>query len=99
MSTDVLHIRCLQKLCIVGLAKRRGLNDALLERTSDLHRTRLCCGKHIRIVSINISDDSSFLQNHLGVADSSDGSDGTSYPLTENFTLPVPLAMGPSLLY
>jgi len=36
-----------------------------------------------------ISDNSSFCQKHLGVPDSSDGSDGTSYPLTENHMLPV----------
>jgi len=41
-----------------------------------------------------ISNNSSFGQKHLGVPDSSDGSDGTSYPLTENYTLPVAQAMG-----
>jgi len=36
-----------------------------------------------------ISNNSSFRQKHPGVPDGSDGSDGTSYPLTENYTLPV----------
>jgi len=37
----------------------------------------------------SISNNSSFCQKHPGVPDGSDGSDGTSYPLTENYTLPV----------
>jgi hypothetical protein len=41
-----------------------------------------------------ISNNSSFRQKHLGVPDGSDGSDGTSYPLTENYTLPVVQATG-----
>jgi len=45
-----------------------------------------------------ISNNSSFRQKHPGVPDGSDGSDGTSYPLTENYTLPVAQATGPSLL-
>jgi len=36
-----------------------------------------------------ISNNSSFRQKHPGVLDGSDGSDGTSYPLTENYTKPV----------
>jgi len=36
-----------------------------------------------------ISNNSSFRQKHPGVPDGSDGSDGTSYPLTENYTLPI----------
>jgi len=36
-----------------------------------------------------ISNNSSFCQKHPGVPDGSDGSDRTSYPLTENWTLPV----------
>ena len=39
----------------------------------------------------NISNNSSFRQKHPGVLDGSDGSDGTPYPLTENYTLPVAL--------
>jgi len=39
----------------------------------------------------NISNDASFRLNHLGVPDGSDGSDGTLYPLMENYTLPVAL--------
>jgi len=38
-----------------------------------------------------ISNDPSFRQKHPGVPDCSDGSDGTSYPLMENYTLPVAL--------
>jgi hypothetical protein len=42
----------------------------------------------------NISKNSSFLQKHLGVPDGSDGSDGASYLLTENYMLPVVQATG-----
>jgi len=42
----------------------------------------------------NISKNSSFRQNHLGVPDGSDSSDRTSYPLMENYTLPVAQATG-----
>jgi hypothetical protein len=38
-----------------------------------------------------ISNNPSFRQKHPGVLDGSDGSDGTSNPLTENYTLPVAL--------
>ena len=41
--------------------------------------------------SSTISNNASFRLKHLGVPDGSDGSDGTSYPLTENYTLPVAL--------
>jgi len=37
----------------------------------------------------NISNDPNFRLKHLGVPDGSDGSDGTSYALTEKYTLPV----------
>jgi len=40
---------------------------------------------------VDISNNSSFRQKHPGVPDGCDGSDGTSYPLTENYTLPVAL--------
>ena len=36
----------------------------------------------------------SFRWKHPGVPAGSDGSDGTSYPLTENYMLPVALATG-----
>jgi hypothetical protein len=36
-----------------------------------------------------ISNNTSFRLKHPSVPDGSDGSDGTSYPLTENFMLPV----------
>jgi hypothetical protein len=45
-----------------------------------------------------ISNNSSFRQKHPGVPDGSDGSDGSSYLLTENYTLPVGQATGLSLL-
>ena len=38
-----------------------------------------------------ISNNPGFRLKHPGVPDGSDGSDGTSYPLTENYTLPVAL--------
>jgi len=41
-----------------------------------------------------ISNNPSFRQKHPGVPDSSDGSDGTSYPVTVNYTLPVAQATG-----
>jgi len=42
----------------------------------------------------NIINYSNFRQKNPGVLDGSDGSDGTSYPLTENYTLPVAQATG-----
>ena len=42
----------------------------------------------------NISNNSSFRLKHPGVPDGSDGSGGTSYPLTENQTRPIAQAMG-----
>jgi hypothetical protein len=42
----------------------------------------------------NISNNPGFRLKHPGVPDGSDGSDGTSYPLTENYTLPVAQATG-----
>jgi hypothetical protein len=47
---------------------------------------------------MDISNNSSFHQKHPGVLDGSDGSDGTLYPLTENYMLPVAQATGRSLL-
>jgi len=41
-----------------------------------------------------ISNNSNFRQKHPGVPDGSDGFDATSYPLTENYTLPVAQATG-----
>jgi hypothetical protein len=43
---------------------------------------------------IHISNNRSFRLKHPGVPDGSDGSDGTSYPLTENYRLPVAQATG-----
>jgi len=42
----------------------------------------------------HISNDTGFHQKHQGVPDGCDGSDGTSYPLTENFTLPIAQGTG-----
>jgi len=44
--------------------------------------------------SCDISNDSSLSLKHPGVPDCFDCSDATSYPLTENYTLPVPQATG-----
>jgi len=45
-------------------------------------------------MSTGISNDPRFRQKHPGVPDCSNGSDGTSYRLTENYTLPVTQATG-----
>jgi len=42
----------------------------------------------------DISNNSSFRQKDPGVADGSDGSDGPSYPLTQNYTRLVAEATG-----
>ena len=44
--------------------------------------------------SISITNYSSFRQTHPGVPDSSDGVDGTSYPLMDNYMLPIAQATG-----
>ena len=41
------------------------------------------------MILTNISNDPSFCLKHAGVPDGSDSSDRTSYPLTENYMLPV----------
>jgi hypothetical protein len=41
-----------------------------------------------------ISNNPGFRLKHPGVPDGSHGSDGTSYPLTENYILPLAQAMG-----
>jgi hypothetical protein len=43
---------------------------------------------------VNVSNNPSFRLKHPGVPDNSDGSSGTSYPLTENQTRPVAPAIG-----
>ena len=43
---------------------------------------------------MHISNNPSFRLKHPGVPDGSDGSDGTSYPLTENYKLPFAQVMG-----
>jgi hypothetical protein len=42
----------------------------------------------------DISNNRSFRLEHPGIPDGSDGSDGTSYPLTENYMLPVAQVTG-----
>jgi len=41
------------------------------------------------LLIMNICNNTSFRLKHPGVADGSDGSDGTLYRRTENYTLPV----------
>ena len=43
---------------------------------------------------VSISNNPCFRQKHAGIPDSTDGSDGTSYPLTEIYMLPVAQAPG-----
>jgi len=45
-------------------------------------------------VKLTISNKPSFCQEHQGVSDGPEGSDGTSWPLTENQTRPVAQATG-----
>jgi len=45
-------------------------------------------------LAMNITNNPSFRQKNPGVPDGSDGSDRTSYPLKENYTLPVTQATG-----
>jgi len=47
-----------------------------------------------KVKSFLISNNPSFRQKHPGVPDGSDGPHGTSYPLTENYTLPVTQVTG-----
>ena len=46
------------------------------------------------ICNVNLCNQSSFQQEHPGVPDGSDCSDGTSYCVTENHTQPVAQATG-----
>jgi len=52
------------------------------------------CGIQCWSIACHISNNPSFRLKHPGVPDGSDGSDGPSYNLTENYTLPVGLATG-----
>jgi hypothetical protein len=54
----------------------------------------ICDLSDLTLQIIFISNNCSFRLKHLGVPDRSDGSDGTSYRLTENQTRPVAQAMG-----
>jgi len=48
----------------------------------------------LSLPAYHISNNPSLRLKHPGVPDDSDGSDGTSNPLTENYTLPVTQATG-----
>jgi hypothetical protein len=65
------------------------------------YRTLYCviyCGQYsdstVGTQTSIISNNTSFRLKHPGVLDGSDGSDGTTHPLTENYTLPVTQATG-----
>jgi len=65
--------------------KSNGIADALTRRPGDLPE-----GGDERLKNMeHISNSPSFHLKHTGVPDGSDGSDGTSYPLTKNYKLPV----------
>jgi len=49
---------------------------------------------YLSIQFCHISNNPSFRLKHPGVPDGSDSSDGTSYPLMENYTLPVAQVTG-----
>ena len=68
----------------------KGSNSETRKEEKSMDCKRAFAGK----VEAIISNNSSFRQKHPGVPDGSDGSDGTSYPLTENYTLPVAQATG-----
>jgi hypothetical protein len=78
----------LSPACTVTLKVGRNVllpSDSLLKLTHlSLHSTS----------SQTISNNPSFRLKHPGVPDGYDGSDGTSHPLTENYTLPVAQATG-----
>jgi hypothetical protein len=63
------------------------------------HVIQLALGAFMSSLGVNgrtksISNNYSFRLKHPGVLDGSDGSGGTSYPLTKNYTLPVAQATG-----
>jgi hypothetical protein len=57
-------------------------------------RTKPCLLNMQDQIWLTNSNNASFRLKHPGVPDGSDGSDGTSYPLTEKYTLPVAQATG-----
>ena len=68
-------------------------NDSEMKKEAaerNLHRM----GKVHDFLEMCISNNSSFCLKHPRVPDGSDGSDGTSYPLTENQTRPIAQATG-----
>jgi hypothetical protein len=70
---------------------------AIMEITTRMlaHIHVLCSGHdHSSSELYDISNNPRFRQKHPGVPNGSDGSDGTSYQLTENYTLPVAQATG-----
>ena len=74
-----------------------GTPTILLEYLLQPNRCNVCIWRDLDNtghIMIYISKNPSFRLKHPGVPDGSDGSDGTSYPLTENYTLPVAQAPG-----
>jgi len=65
----------------------------VIEKRGGVLRTHgqrgVVAGKSISQNHRNISNNSNLRQKHLGVQDRSDGSDATSYPPREYYTLPV----------
>jgi len=59
------------------------------ELPSAYHKDTFTKDSNLFFVVACISNNCSFRQKHPGVPDGSDGSDRTSYPLTENYMLPV----------
>ena len=94
MEPGTLRIhRTLESLVVLGLGHRLWLRLRILRNTGT-SRLSGAIGNTDRLVGSNISNKPSFRLKHLGVLDGSDGSDGTLYPLTENYTLPVAQATG-----
>ena len=92
-STVTLKVFGAIDLCIITSAN--GVPHTILATSGNArHNMRPCKIAIEQNWNNNISNNSNFRQKHPGVPDCSDGSDGTSYPLTENYTLPVAQATG-----
>jgi hypothetical protein len=72
---------CNPTLMIKKTIKEKG-NFELTQRISARHVKMILANSHI-------TNNPGFRLKHPGVPDGSDGSDRTSYPLTENYKLPV----------
>ena len=92
----------MHEVCIFTLHSLVTISVALSQRT--IKELEAGCGRHFALVYF-ISNNSGFHLKHPGVPDGSDGSGGTSYPLTENQTRRVvlhtslPAAIIPCLLF